>query len=380
MIDTVVLLLDKQDFIISKPHRFNPSAEGLMFKPYYPQSNQDYFKCVNNPKKKDIQKHGYLPRLTLIARNNEEKYLLQLRIEFSAPKILYGNNFDELKSEDFYELIAELKQKLQIMGIITTEDKLIDANISAIHYSKNIVLDKYTKCSYVLNELKKVNLNQILDLSSTDYRNYGHSVRYHANSYEIIFYDKVKDLDRSKISEKRSIEKDNCLQLDLFNKIPYDSKINVLRMEIRLNNRRAINSNLKKINMHIEPTFQNLFNTRISKGILIHYFNLIWNNWHIDCLPDTKPEDLFMEIEQSKHYKPKKIINLIGTLVLVDSIGFQGLRNLLSTMSNRTWQRTKSEIMELDLENTSNYRLFQNLYSKLDRFESIKVSDLQLED
>jgi len=113
---------------------------------------------------------------------------------------------------------------------------------------------------------------------------------------------------------------------------------------------------------------------------LIYYFNLIWDNWHIDCKPNTKPEDLFIEIERSTHYKPKKIINLIGTLVLVDSIGFQGLRNLLSTMSNRTWQRTKSEIMDLELENTSNYRLFQNLYSKLDRFESIKVSDLQLED
>jgi hypothetical protein len=103
---------------------------------------------------------------------------------------------------------------------------------------------------------------------------------------------------------------------------------------------------------------------------------LIWDKWHIDCLPDTKPEDLYMEIEQSKHYKPKKIINLIGTLVLVDSIGFQGLRNLLSTMSNRTWQRTKSEIMDLELENTSNYRLFQNLYRDLDKFESLNKSEI----
>ncbi|MEX0999697.1 MAG: hypothetical protein WD000_07035 [Thermodesulfobacteriota bacterium] len=380
MIDTVVITLDKNDFIISKPTRFSPSAVGLILKPYYPKSNQGYFKCVNNPKKKDIQKHGYLPRLTLIARNNEEKFLLQLRIEFSAPKILYGNNFDELKSEDFYELIAELKEKLKIMGVITTEDKLINANVSTIHFSKNIRLDKYTKCSYILKELGKINLNQILDLSSTDYRNYGHSVRYHANSYEIIFYDKVKDLDRSRISEKRCIEKDNYLQLDLFKKIQYDSKINVLRMEVRLNNKRVIYSNLKKINMPIELTFHNLFSARISKSILIHYFNLIWKNWHIDCKSDIKPEDLFIEIERSRHYKPKKIISLIGTLALVNSIGIQGLRNLLSTMNYRTWQRTKSEILDLDLDNTSNHRLFPDIFSKLDKFERIKISDFNLVD
>ena len=52
MIDTVVLVLDKKDFMIFKPERFNPSAEGLILKPYYPKSNQGYFKCVNNPKKK----------------------------------------------------------------------------------------------------------------------------------------------------------------------------------------------------------------------------------------------------------------------------------------------------------------------------------------
>ncbi|MCH8908784.1 MAG: MBL fold metallo-hydrolase [Candidatus Heimdallarchaeota archaeon] len=98
---------------------------------------------MNNPKKSEIQRHGYLPRLTLIARNDKEKFILQLKIEFSAPKILYGNNFDELTGENFYELIAELKEKLKIMGVVTTEDKLIDANISAIHSSKNIILDKY---------------------------------------------------------------------------------------------------------------------------------------------------------------------------------------------------------------------------------------------
>jgi len=376
MIDTTVLILNRDDFIISEPDKFIPNAKGLINEPSLSSTKLGFMKCIKNPSKYEKLKYGYLPRLTLIRRSNKMSYTIQLRIEFSAPKILYENNFDELKSSNFYELIAELKDKLKTMGVITCEHKLIEANISSIHYSKNIVLDKYTKCSYILNELKKVNLNQKLDLSSSDYRNYGHAVRYHTNSYEIVFYDKVKDLDRSKISEKRCIEKDNWLQLDLFNKNTKHSQVNILRMEIRLNNKRTILSNLKKINMYIEPTFQNLFNSRISKGILIHYFNLIWDNWHLDCSQDTKPEDLFMEIEKSKHYKPTKILHLIGALNLVDSIGFQGLRNLFSSMSDRTWQRIKSEIMGLELESISNYRLFQTLCCELEKFESVKKSEI----
>src|SRR5262245_29680440 len=59
-------------------------------------------------------------------------------------------------------------------------------------------------------------LSQRLDLAKTDFRNGGHAVRYHANSLDIIFYDKIKDLERARISEKRAIERDNIGQIDLF--------------------------------------------------------------------------------------------------------------------------------------------------------------------
>jgi len=375
MIDTVVLLLDKQDYIISKPHRFNPSAEGLMFKPYYPKSNQGYFKSINNPKKKEIQKHGYLPRLTLIARNNKDKFLLQLRIEFSAPKMLYGNNFDELCNDDIDQLITVLKSKLRIMGIATSYDRLRVARVSAIHYSKNIILDQHVSCSFVLNELRKVDLNKTLDLSSTDYRNSGHVLRYHTNSYEIVFYDKLKDLERSRISEKRSIESDNSIQLDLFNKVERKGRNEILRFEIRLN-LRSLKKILNKLSIENSYKFEDLFDLAISKNILYHFLESILESWTPINKPDDLPENMYLEILNKSGLKPNKILHLMGALYIINSIGYRGLRDIMGSYSERTWYRLKSELDKVELKNNFNLMILTDILQKIDKFELTKIEGL----
>ena len=65
-------------------------------------------------------------------------------------------------------------------------------------------------------KIKEANIKLLLDTNQTDYRNEGHSYKWHCNSYEVVFYDKIKDLEKAKHSEKRAIEKDSALQLNLF--------------------------------------------------------------------------------------------------------------------------------------------------------------------
>lgn len=376
MIDTVALLLEREDFIISKPKRFNPSAEGLIHAPYYPASNQGFMKCVNNPSKDEIIKNGYLPRLTLFARNNRNGFRIQLKIEFSAPKILFGNNFDELEDRDFDQLIFELKDKLKIMGIITIENKLGNAKVSAMHFSKNIVLDKHTRCSYILNELRKVNLNQKLDLSNTDYRNNGHAVRYHTNSYQIVFYDKIKDLERSKISEKRSIEDDNWVQLDLFKKENRLKKNDILRFEVRLNNR-SLTKSLNSLSIRNLFTFRAIFSKNISRIVLLHHMNTILDSWMPINKPEILPEDLYSEIHRNNTFKPNKILQMMGALYIINSIGYIGLRNLIGFCSSRTWYRLKSELKHIDLKN--NYSLIQltEIIDNIRKFETTRLNQLK---
>lgn len=88
-----------------------------------------------------------------------------------------------------------------------------------------------------------------LDVNQTDYRNEGHSYKWHCNSYEVVFYDKIKDLEKAKQSEKRSIEKDNAIQLHLFPELRKSNKLEILRMEVRLNKRQKMKHLFAKLGM-----------------------------------------------------------------------------------------------------------------------------------
>ena len=86
-----------------------------------------------------------------------------------------------------------------------------------------------------------------MDVNQTDYRNEGHSYKWHCNSYEVVFYDKIKDLEKAKQSEKRAIEKDSALQLNLFPRFARRKKFEILRMEVRLNKRQKIKQLLQSL-------------------------------------------------------------------------------------------------------------------------------------
>ena len=216
MLDTVVLSLDSNQFEIFEPGRFSPAADGLLHAPYYKLGGRGNFSCYQNPTKADFDAGRYLPRLTLSKRKARGGFALTLKVEFSAPKLLHGNNFDELRSRDFDRVLATLRQALASMGVRVDDDTLRAARVSAIHYSKNIALADHTSCSMVMRELDLIDLNGRLDLSHTDYRYEGHTIRYHANSFELTFYDKLRDLEKARYSEKRAIECDNRVQLGLF--------------------------------------------------------------------------------------------------------------------------------------------------------------------
>jgi hypothetical protein len=131
-----------------------------------------------------------------------------LKIEFSLPKLFFGNNFNELQLKDFIVLLNKLTDSLRSMGVLTTSEILKQAPVSVVHYSKNIALTDGSTPYHYINKIKEANVKLSLDINQTDYRNEGHSFKWHCNSYEVVFYDKIKDLEKAKLSSKRSLEKD----------------------------------------------------------------------------------------------------------------------------------------------------------------------------
>src|SRR5574340_379998 len=118
MLDTIVLTLSKSMFVLMEPDRFEPSAKHILDE-NSSLGGRGYFSAKQNPTSRELKNGYYKPRLTLTNRyNHTGRREPSLKIELSLPKLLFGNNFDELKADDFDAVIKLLQSKLKEMGIM----------------------------------------------------------------------------------------------------------------------------------------------------------------------------------------------------------------------------------------------------------------------
>ena len=377
MIDTVALTIQPKDFRILDHKRFTPSSMGLFVPPYYEFGRNAFIKCVYNPSKKDMEKYKYLPRLTLMKAIRNGGFSITLKVEFSAPKLLHGNNFDELEEPDFGELCWKLKGMLLYMGIEIQDIKAIsEADISAIHYSKNIILTDYSTPYTILKEVAKVNVNRLLDMNQTDFRNEGHAIKYHSNDYELTFYDKLKDLKQAKISEKRSVERDNYVQVSLFDQLEMKEPFEVLRMEVRLGSRKKIKDVLKAVKIHIEVlNFTSLFSRFISQEVLLYTLSKIEQGYPTILTATTKTnEELLIQLMiDNPKMKYKNVLALIGAKSLLSEVGTRNFRQITDKFGKSNWYRLNKEMKTLTLSKKLNPFTF--LRDEIIIFKQIMLED-----
>jgi hypothetical protein len=250
MIDTVILQIADGHFWIANHQKFGNLTKNILNNPL------PFVKCPNNPnnKKSDI----YYPRLTAIKQGSK----LFLKIEFSVPKLLFGNNIDEVNQANFKEIITILKERIKRMGVQVYTNSLENAEVISFHPSKNIILSKGYTSTFALKELSKIDFSQKLDLDIKDYRNTGQAIQLYSNSHALVIYDKINDLNKPK---NRAIDKDQTrVQLTLFDSLK-DNKLELLRFEVRLAKKRKMNSVLEKL---------------LKKVIVIHK-KIYIKRWHV---------------------------------------------------------------------------------------------------
>lgn len=369
MLDTIKLTLDKNMFWIKEISLFQKQTQN---------ATRGYFTLVQNPTKTELKQGIYKPRLTLTHRFNcsgrSEK---TLAIEFSTPKLIYGNNFDELTDCDFPDVIQKLKVILKEMGVCVFENNLINAPVSSVHYSKNIILTDHTLPYTYLNQLSKLNINKRLDTDRTSFRNEGHSFKCHANSFEIAFYDKIKDLQQAKISEKRAEEKDNAIQLNLLDSLRQQKPLEVIRIEIRLNKRQKIKQVLKTIEKEAELNFATLFNQNLAKQVLLHHLLQLEEAYPplLMYKQDTPAKFFTGLLVANPKIKLMPAIKMVGLRELLDEVGVRGFRELTKKYKNSSWYSLNKEMKKLKKANDVN--VFSTLRKELTEFKPTKLLDFQ---
>ena len=372
MLDTIAINLRQSDYTIRHPERFHPHA-GAMRNPLFGDGGM--IKCVYNPNKKE-KAQGYLPRLTIYKKPYVDWVKdVWMKVEFSAPKLIFGNNFEELNgSADFNRVIDSLFAALERMGIETTRDILINAKVSAIHYSKNILLERDTPCSLLIQTLKKLDMSARLDLSESSYRNDGQMIKYHANTYEIALYDKVKDLEQaSKYGAGRGVENDYGCQFDFLSGL---KKPEVLRLEIRLKSRK-LKTLLATLGFKPRTTLKELFCADLSRAILLHYWDEITKGLYILNIDVTDTEKLVDNIWA--HFpgkRPTSVLALMGFIRACHDVGVRGTKILLR-LNDAQFYRLKADAKKLVQDGRSpRFRILAMVRAQLKEFIPLIRDDI----
>ena len=338
MIDTVCLTLPYNSLVLLDEHNKNVPQWNLQSK------TENYSKHVRNPSKANKETGLYFPRLTIYSRRFGQQPTV--KIEFSVPKLIFNNNLEELSDNHFDPVIEALQDRLLQMGVRIFKTALASAPVTTVHYSKNFELNNGFTSSHVISELGN------FDFARARYINYGQSLCAHTRSHQLVIYDKIADLAKTK---KRAIDKDQtAYQFNLFDSLKANRELSeVLRIEIRLCNKQKISSIFRTLNIEQNPTFHDVFNSKISKTVVNYYWeSLIKADQAALFTINQSAKDILREMcRGDPKLKPKQAIYQVGLMTLAkDGDGFRELRNILSGhTNNRNWYRIKQDFKEISL-------------------------------
>lgn len=371
MVDTVVLRINRNDFAIT------PSAY-----PHFSQSVRSvldagvktgrFVKVVYQPSQELKQSGLYFPRFSIMKAARRGGYTIYAHIEFSAPKILFGNNFDELTGNELWQVCEALSERLRMMEIIVRPETLASATVSTIHYGKNIPFTNYTTASQIIGDLAKCDATIRKQHNTRDYINGGEALYLQTSASGLIIYDKVRELKTTRW-KKGQFEDDNQCQFYVLDQVK--TPFEVVRIEVRLRKPETIRSTFSKCNIDLHSNkFCDLFSRDIAQSILMDYCSVFMAEQNKLIAIRGNLGELITELKRgSPKISPKNILTIIGMKALLNEDGFRNIRKEIGATSEQ-WLRIKETINKANIS-TSQQNSIDIVNQSLEKFIPIKLED-----
>lgn len=318
-------------------------------------SSNGITRSILNPTNSDKKKGVYKPKITLVKRPNSG--LLEIILEFSAPKLIFGNNFEEISTEDFPILYKEIQKIFLGFGILLTIEDIMRLEVRKVDFCKNIPLSKYIFPTSVINYISKGDFPLNKDVQKTDFRNGGQILHIHTNSVDIALYDKILDLKQSNISEKRSFEKDYYCQKDLLKNI--DNLPQILRFEIRINSVKYLKKEFQTTN---KVKLSDLTTTKQAVQTLLNYWG-----WLLDKVPKLQiySHSSFNDLLNSsrKGFTPLSTLAYVGVqAILAENYDLRAFRVFFEKQYGKhSWNRIKPFLEPINNNYLKEFVLIENI-------------------
>lgn len=384
MFDTILLNIPFEKFEIQDRERFSPSARGFIGFPPIFMGNRKSIKATCNPTKDEMKK-GYYPIVTLHKSLRRGGYQVYLHVQFSAAKLLYDNNFDEPLDTQLDDMITALQARLKDMSIIVALDDLKYAQVVGIHYAKNVPLTDGSLPFDYIHRLAQVDQSLWLDTGKVIYTNGGTSFKLHTNAWELIVYDKRKDLEQAKRSERKAISKENYTQLNLLEKLPKGLQFEVIRIELRLNNTKAIRQHLERTGVTKEQvpelTLNSLFDDFVAMRLLLHYLERMEARYPtIHKHTQADPLNLLTELRISNPGKRLETIfaGVTYSLLLDRLADAREIRVALGPKGAKQWLSLRKRLSQLTTGHTEG-DVFKMLTHSIIKGDRLRMADYYLD-
>lgn len=203
--DTVIIkIYGPHKFQITSRSWFLPEISTRKFHELSPTEKQSerlfLRRFIFQPPYTDI----YLPKIEIFETLNKDRnnVVYVLKSEFSVPKLVYGNSLQEVSGVDFERVLYIFKKSLAGVGILIESDTVANARVSAVHFCKNIPLPANIRIQEILDELMRVDISKVVDITKTEFKKGGRVLHIYSGTIERVFYDKVSDAMRPKIKRK----------------------------------------------------------------------------------------------------------------------------------------------------------------------------------
>lgn len=354
MLDTVALKIRHPDFRVTDPNLFSPSFDvNRLTTASLSHTKTRYWKFVQNPPKNPDATHRP-PRLTASMRLDEaNNRKIELVIEFSVPKLLYGQSLQELSDSDFEMAVSLLVSELRKMSVEVSGQVIRDALVIRAHFGKNIPLPSPITARDALQKLYKADIGRGKHINMRHYDNDGQALYFYASSCNTIFYDKMRDI---ATPQNKGVDKNKFKQEKLMVSAS-NNKPELLRYELRFGNQQSLNAFLSDevvLDRRVKSmTFKEIFDCDLCKKALLKNWRDIVSGpaSQLAFKMDRPAEEVFDAIILSyisgrkKAHSLNKALQDFAIYMLVNKCGARNIRDRIERhWTKKSWQRLSDKM------------------------------------
>ncbi|PIR12773.1 hypothetical protein COV49_04325 [Candidatus Falkowbacteria bacterium CG11_big_fil_rev_8_21_14_0_20_39_10] len=356
------------------------------------RGNEYLRKFILHPIKYD--EDTYYPSVEIYEKANSTigkvEYEMVITIH-SIPKLIFGNNFEEIKNSDKDKIVALMVERLRDAGILVSGESIKQAPVSVVHFCKNIVLPREIAIRSIFSDLSHTDMGKAYDTTEDVHRqrdkNGSKVVHLRCGSREWCFYDKADDARQPK--SKRQDKTRTAYEKELLSSPAFEN-LEVFRYEYRLNKHQTIRSELHAL---LGKTYQDkitvgdLFVEGLWKAVLVKGWKNILQRPEnqLALLSYTSSLDLLLHIlrnaklENPSAHSQNKALWIYG---LVQAIKDHGAKTVKDEL-NKVWANKDNRLIEkLDMATdlTKDIPTSQGVFyitKQLEKFEIINLASLE---